>query len=106
MSAEESVEVLSIGGGICGVLAGQRCAAKGLSFRIVDEGIDFGGSWSSLANTHSQSQVGQVSCCTKTLTFAQRHICLRKDMSCSVLESRVRLGLCIPLYDLLKMPFL
>ena len=60
MSEEESVEILIIGGGVCGVLAGQRCAAKGLSFRLVDEGIDFGGTWSSLANTHSQLQVGQV----------------------------------------------
>ena len=58
--------MLIIGGGVCGVLAGQRCAAKGLSFRLVDEGIDFGGTWSSLANTHSQLQVGQVYLCTET----------------------------------------
>ena len=53
----ESVDVLVVGGGICGVLAGQRCAAKGLSFRIVDRGTDFGGTWVSLANAHSQLQV-------------------------------------------------
>ena len=53
----ESVSVLIVGGGICGVLAGQRCAAKGLSFRIVDKGTDFGGTWVSLANAHSQLQV-------------------------------------------------
>ena len=53
----ESVTVLVVGGGICGVLAGQRCAAKGLSFRIVDKGTDFGGTWISLANAHSQLQV-------------------------------------------------
>ena len=57
MAMTESVNVLIVGGGICGVLAGQRCAAKGLSFRIVDKGADFGGTWVSLANAHSQLQV-------------------------------------------------
>ena len=57
MAVTESVSVLIVGGGICGVLAGQRCAAKGLSFRIVDKGTDFGGTWISLANAHSQLQV-------------------------------------------------
>jgi cation diffusion facilitator CzcD-associated flavoprotein CzcO len=52
------VAVLVVGGGVCGVLAGQRCAAKGMSFRLVDAGEDFGGVWRTLANTHSQLQVG------------------------------------------------
>ena len=55
--APETVEVLVVGGGVCGVLAGQRCAAKGISFCVVDEGEDFGGVWCTLANTHSQLQV-------------------------------------------------
>ncbi len=50
--------VLVVGGGVCGVLASQRCAAKGISFRLVDAGEDFGGVWCTLANTHSQLQVG------------------------------------------------
>ena len=57
MAVTESVSVLIVGGGICGVLAGQRCAARGLSFRIFDQGPDFGGTWVSLANAHSQLQV-------------------------------------------------
>ena len=54
----KTVEVLVVGGGVCGVLAGQRCAARGISFCIVDEGADFGGIWCTLANGHSQLQVG------------------------------------------------
>lgn len=61
MAVNESVNVLIVGGGLCGVLAGQRCAAQGLSFRIVDKGTDFGGTWVSLANEHSQLQVDSQS---------------------------------------------
>ena len=57
MAMNDYVCVLIVGGGICGVLAGQRCAAKGLTFRIIDQANDFGGTWVSLANAHSQLQV-------------------------------------------------
>ncbi|KAK9827287.1 hypothetical protein WJX81_000437 [Elliptochloris bilobata] len=50
-------------GGSEGVKAAERMAltlhvhgASGLSFRIVDKGSDFGGTWASLANAHSQLQ--------------------------------------------------
>ena len=73
MAVPESVSVLIVGGGVCGVLAGQRCAAKGLSYRIVDKGTDFGGTWLSLANAHSQLQVSgqsKLHTCERTTEIA------------------------------------
>lgn len=57
MASRHHVDVVVIGGGLCGVLAGQRCTMEGLSYTIVEKENDFGGVWGTLANKHSHLQV-------------------------------------------------
>lgn len=57
MASQHHVDVVVIGGGLCGVLAGQRCTMEGLSYTIVEKEDDFGGVWGTLANNHSHLQV-------------------------------------------------
>ena len=57
MASQHHVDVIVIGGGLCGVLAGQRCTRVGLSYTIIEKEDDFGGVWETLANRHSHLQV-------------------------------------------------
>ena len=52
-----AVDVLIVGGGLCGVLAAHRCGANALSYCVIERQSDFGGVWASLANEHSHLQV-------------------------------------------------
>ena len=56
-SKQQHVDVAVLGGGLCGVLAGQRCFQEGLSYTIIERESDFGGVWGTLANNHSHLQV-------------------------------------------------
>ena len=51
------VDVLIVGGGICGVLAGRRFAQEGLSYKIIERNGDYGGVWAYRANDYSHLQV-------------------------------------------------
>ena len=53
----EAVDVVIVGGGLCGVLAAHRCHESNLSYCLVERQSDFGGVWASLANEHSHLQV-------------------------------------------------
>ncbi len=53
----KAVDVLIVGGGVCGVLAAHRCNEKSLSYCLIERQSDFGGVWASLANEHSHLQV-------------------------------------------------
>lgn len=65
MTSSHVVDVAILGGGLCGVLAGQRCAIQGIKYRIIERGDDFGGVWSTLANDHSHLQVRMVKILSK-----------------------------------------
>lgn len=52
-----AVDVLIVGGGLCGVLAAHRCDYNALSYCLIERQSDFGGVWASLANEHSHLQV-------------------------------------------------
>ncbi|KAK9828833.1 hypothetical protein WJX72_002308 [[Myrmecia] bisecta] len=51
-----NIEIAILGGGICGVLAAQRCAEAGIPFHLLEREADFGGVWGTLANSHSHLQ--------------------------------------------------
>ena len=53
----KAVDVVIVGGGLCGVLAAHRCHENKLSYCLVERQPDFGGVWASLANEHSHLQV-------------------------------------------------
>ncbi len=53
----KAVDVLIVGGGLCGVLAAHRCDENSLSYCLIERQSDFGGVWASLANEHSHLQV-------------------------------------------------
>ena len=55
--ADMGVDVIICGGGLCGVLAGHRCALEGFTYKIIEKENDFGGVWNTLANEHSHLQV-------------------------------------------------
>lgn len=59
--APERVDVLVIGGGVCGVLAGYELRQAGFSYRIVEKRDDYGGVWSYRANEYSHLQVSPAS---------------------------------------------
>lgn len=56
----EPVAVAIIGGGVCGVLAAQRCVRENLPFIMFDRCNDFGGNWFVRANSYSHLQVRAV----------------------------------------------
>lgn len=51
------IDVLIIGGGVCGVLAGARFAREGFSYKIIEKNHDYGGVWAYRANGYSHLQV-------------------------------------------------
>ena len=51
------VDILIVGGGVCGVLAGRRFAHEGFSYKILEKNDDFGGVWAYRANDYSHLQV-------------------------------------------------
>ena len=53
----KEVDILIVGGGLCGVLAAHRCDENALSYCLIERQSDFGGVWASLANEHSHLQV-------------------------------------------------
>ena len=55
--SDEDTEVVILGGGICGVLTGHKCAEEGTPYLIVERDADFGGVWATMANDHSSLQV-------------------------------------------------
>jgi len=55
--APEQFSVAIIGGGVCGVLAAQRCVQENMSFILFDRCTDFGGNWFVRANSYSHLQV-------------------------------------------------
>ncbi len=55
-SGTEQVPVVIIGGGICGLLAAERCVREGIRFLLFERGDDYGGNWVVRANTYSHLQ--------------------------------------------------
>ena len=55
------VDVVVIGGGVCGVLAGQSLGAEGFTYKIVERDQDYGGVWTYRANSYSHLQVKLLS---------------------------------------------
>ena len=55
--AAEQVSVAIIGGGVCGVLAAQRCAKENIPYAVFERCDDFGGNWFVRANSYSHLQV-------------------------------------------------
>lgn len=53
----QAVDVVIVGGGLCGVLAAHRCHTTDLTYCLIERQSDLGGVWASLANQHSQLQV-------------------------------------------------
>lgn len=68
----KAVDVVIVGGGVCGVLAAHRCLEKGLTYCIVDRQSDFGGVWASLANQHSHLQVTTATAKPNNLQYPYR----------------------------------
>lgn len=62
LSTSHHVEVVIVGGGICGLLAAQNCVKRGLSFHIIERESEFGGNWVTKANSYSQLQVRGTVC--------------------------------------------
>lgn len=54
--AVEQFPVIIIGGGICGLLAAERCLRDGIQYLLFERGDDFGGNWVVRANTYSHLQ--------------------------------------------------
>ena len=52
----EQVPVVIIGGGICGLLAAERCVREGIAFVLFERSDVFGGNWVVRANTYSHLQ--------------------------------------------------
>ena len=52
----EQIPVVIIGGGICGLLAAERCVREGIDFTLFERNDDFGGNWVVRANTYSHLQ--------------------------------------------------
>jgi len=52
----EQIPVVIIGGGICGLLAAERCVREGIIFLLFERGDDFGGNWFVRANSYSHLQ--------------------------------------------------
>ena len=69
----EDCDITIVGGGVCGVLAGQRFAREGFTYRILEKASDYGGVWAYRANSYSHLQV--------KISFARQ--C--KDMSSSMI---------------------
>lgn len=55
-------DVVIIGGGVCGVLAGRRFAKEGFTYKIIEKAADFGGVWHYRANDYSHLQVNGRLC--------------------------------------------
>lgn len=83
-----------IGGGICGLLAAERCVREGIKFLLFERGDDYGGNWVVRANTYSHLQASSdiIDCgvhCQdsrkrfRQYTIALAHI-LRSDVDISV----------------------
>ncbi|CAK0786243.1 hypothetical protein CVIRNUC_009456 [Coccomyxa viridis] len=52
----DQIPVVIIGGGICGLLAAERCVREGISFTLFERNDDFGGNWVVRANKYSHLQ--------------------------------------------------
>ena len=52
----DQIPVVIIGGGICGLLAAERCVREGIPFTLFERNDDFGGNWVVRANTYSHLQ--------------------------------------------------
>ena len=52
----EQIPVVIIGGGICGLLAAERCVREGIPFTLFERNDDFGGNWVVRANRYSHLQ--------------------------------------------------
>ena len=57
----QDVDVLVVGGGVCGVLAGRRFAREGWTYKIIEKNTDYGGVWAYRANNYSHLQVSSNS---------------------------------------------
>ncbi len=82
-ASAKAVDVVIVGGGVCGVLAAHRCLERALTYYIIDRQSDFGGVWASLANQHSHLQV-----CTATAMLHNLHTERRRhnDIICRLLK--------------------
>ena len=52
----EQIPVVIIGGGVCGLLAADRCLREGIDFVLFERGEEYGGNWVVRANTYSHLQ--------------------------------------------------
>ena len=68
----KTVDVVIVGGGVCGVLAAHRCLETALTYYIVDRQCDFGGVWASLANQHSHLQVNTATAMPNNVHYPYR----------------------------------
>ena len=52
----EQIPVIIVGGGVCGLLAADRCLREGIDFVLFERGEEHGGNWLVRANTYSHLQ--------------------------------------------------
>lgn len=52
----EQIPVVIIGGGVCGLLAADRCLRVGIKFLLFERAGEYGGNWHARANTYSHLQ--------------------------------------------------
>ena len=55
----KEIPVVIVGGGVCGLLAADRCLREGIKFLLFERGEDYGGNWSVRANSYSHLQVSR-----------------------------------------------
>lgn len=59
----EDVDIVVVGGGVCGVLAARRFAQEGFTYKIIERNNDYGGVWAYRANEYSHLQVSERNSC-------------------------------------------
>ena len=73
MADGDMLDILVVGGGMCGILAGSRFAAENWSFRIIERASNFGGVWDYRANAYSHLQV-RLAHSRKSLDWSRRPV--------------------------------
>lgn len=55
-SSATKVDMVIVGGGICGIIAARNCHERGITYRLVEREACLGGNWHLLANSYSHLQ--------------------------------------------------
>ena len=57
----DEVEMVIVGGGICGILAAKQCHDRGMKYVVIEREAKLGGVWHTMANATSFLQVSSLS---------------------------------------------